>query len=178
MPIHSTLPSRRPLTLPASPLPQGQTTASTPAVARPAEASSGLVSPSKSIKKRNADAAFGSDIFQSITYGLTNVGQIVPLPAFLAGLIRALPLQGVGVFDIGMGAFNGYKDIKSLKHEKNTRNWDNYVRIGSDAAMVAGGALLLGGAALSPVLPLVGAGLAAAGFFARTVGIWNDESRI
>jgi hypothetical protein len=127
---------------------------------------------------KNADAAFGSDIFQAATYGLTNLGQIVTLPSFLGGLVRALPLQALGAFNLGMGLFNGYKDIKGLKDPKNTRDWDNHIRLGADAALVAGGALILGGALLSPALPLVGAGLAAAGFFARTVGIWNDESRL
>lgn len=149
--------------------------------ARPASAAATPAAPAAAPGKvvaKNADANFGSDIFQSAIYSLTNLGQIVTLPAFLGGLVRAIPLQGLGIFNIGMGAFNGFKDFRSLKDPKNTRNWDNHVRLGADAGMIVGGAMVLGGAMLSPVLPLVGAGLAAGAFAARIVGIWNDESRL
>jgi hypothetical protein len=149
-----------------------------PAAAAPTPAAPTAASTPRQIVAKNADASFGSDIFQAAIYGLTNLGQIVTLPSFLGGFVRALPLQALGAFNVGMGLFNGYKDIKGLKDAKNTRNWDNYIRLGADGALVAGGALILGGAMIAPALPLVGAGLAAAGFFARTVGVWNDESRL
>jgi hypothetical protein len=38
------------------------------------------------VKAKNADSSFGSDIFQSTLYSLMNIGQIVTLPAVIAGL--------------------------------------------------------------------------------------------
>lgn len=161
----------------AAPLTVRPTARPASAAATPASSAAPATEPGKVVAK-NADEKFGSDIFQSAIYSLTNLGQIVTLPAFLGGLVRAIPLQGLGIFNIGMGAFNGYKDYRSLKDPKNTRNWDNHVRLGADAGLIAGGAMILGGALLSPALPLIGAGIAAGSFAARIVGIWNDESRL
>lgn len=147
-------------------------------VATPAAAAAVKPAPQGNVKAQNADASFGSDIFQSAVYGLTNLGQIVALPAFLGGLVRALPLPALAAFNIGMGAFQVYKDVRGWKAESNRQKWDDYVRLGSSAAIIAGGGLLLAGAVLSPALPLIGAGLAAGGFVARIVGIWNDDARI
>lgn len=133
--------------------------------------------PKAPVKARNADPAFGSEIFQSALYALTNVGQIVTLPGGLSGLVQMLPKSSLGIFNVVMGGFNAFKDYKSLSAAGNTRNSDNYTRLAGDGAMIAGGALLLGGALLGPAVPLIGAGLAAAGYVARIVGIWNDESR-
>lgn len=132
--------------------------------------------PKAPVKARNADPAFGSEIFQSALYALMNVGQIIPLGG-LGQLIQALPKSSLGVFNIVMGGFNAFKDWKSLSAAGNTRNSDNYTRLAGDGAMIVGGGLLLGGALLGPAVPLIGAGIAAAGFAARIVGIWNDESR-
>lgn len=133
--------------------------------------------PKAPIKARNADASFGSDIFQSTLYSLMNLGQIVTLPGGISQLIQALPQSGLGVFNLVMGGMNAFKDWKSLKHPANTRNSDNYTRLAGDAAIIVGGVGLLAGAAIAPAVPLIGAGLAAAGFIARAVGVWNDESR-
>ena len=81
------------------------------------------------------------------------------------------------IVDIGFAAFNGFKDIMGLKKEGNTKKSDDFIRIGGDAGMLVGGAALLAGAAIAPWVPLVGAGVAAAGFLARAVGIWKDETR-
>lgn len=126
--------------------------------------------------KIKTDAGFGSDMLQSTIFTLTNLGQIVNLGA-LSGLIQALPKNMLGIVNIGYGAFGLFKDIKGLKAETNTRNSDNYTRIAGGAAVVAGGVALLAGAMVAPWLPLVGAGVAAAGYLAKAVGTWNDETR-
>jgi hypothetical protein len=72
---------------------------------------------------------------------------------------------------------NGFKDVLGLKKANNTKKSDDFTRIGGDAGMVLGGVALVAGAAIAPWVPLVGAGVAAAGFLARAVGIWNDETR-
>jgi hypothetical protein len=127
---------------------------------------------------KNADAAFGTDIFQSAIYGLTNLGQIISLPSFLGSLVRALPLPTLALFNMGMGAFQLFRDLRALKAPNNQRKWDDYTRMGASGAMLLGGGLLFTGAAVSSTLPLVGAALAAGGFFTRIVGIWNDDTRI
>ena len=145
----------------------------------PASATAGPGSapqPAQPIKARNADGGFGSDIFQSALYSLTNLAQVLPLGS-LSGLIQMLPLPALGVFDLVLGGMNGVKDYMGLKKPNNVRRSDDYTRLAGDAAVVAGGAILLGGAFIAPWLPLVGAGLAGAGFLARAVGVWNDESR-
>lgn len=126
--------------------------------------------------KIKTDAGFGSDMLQSTIFTLTNLGQIVNLGA-LSGLIQALPKNMLGIVNIGYGAFGLFKDIKGLKAENNTRNSDNYTRIAGGAAVVAGGLALAAGAMVAPWLPLVGAGVAAAGYLAKAVGTWNDETR-
>jgi hypothetical protein len=126
--------------------------------------------------KIKTDAGFGSDMLQNTIFTLTNLGQIVNLGA-LSGLIQALPKNMLGIVNIGYGAFGLFKDIKGLKAENNTRNSDNYTRIAGGAAVVAGGLALAAGAMVAPWLPLVGAGVAAAGYLAKAVGTWNDESR-
>ena len=150
----------------------------TPAQAAAPKPATGVApQPKTPIKPRNADAGFGTEIFQSALYALTNVGQIVALPGGLSGLIQMLPKGGLGIFNVVMGGFNAFKDWRSLSAAGNTRNSDNYTRLAGDGAMIAGGALLLGGALIGPVVPLIGAGIAAAGYVARIVGVWNDESR-
>lgn len=126
--------------------------------------------------KIKTDAGFGSDMLQSTIFTLTNLGQIVNLGA-LSGLIQAVPKNMLGIVNIGYGAFGLFKDVKGLKAENNTRNSDNYTRIAGGAAVVAGGLALAAGAMVAPWLPLVGAGVAAAGYLAKAVGTWNDETR-
>lgn len=123
------------------------------------------------------DAGFGSDIFQSFLFALTNLGTIVKLPGGLSGLIQMLPKSSLGVLNIAMGGFNMFKDITGLKKENNTKKGDDYIRIGSNAALIGGGVALLAGAALAPWVPLAGAGLAVAGYLGRMVGVWQDETR-
>lgn len=127
--------------------------------------------------KPKTDSGFGSDIFQSFLLGLTNLGAIVKLPGGLSQLIQMVPPQALGVMNLVMGGMGMFKDIKGLKDERNTKNTDNYIRIGGNAALLAGGAALLAGAAVAPVLPLIGAGVAVAGFAAKIVGTWQDETR-
>lgn len=128
------------------------------------------------VKARNADNGFGSEIFQSLLYSLTNLGQIVPLPGGIAGLIQALGGSTLGIFNIVMGGMNAFKDYKGLSKAGNTIKSDDYTRLAGSAAIIAGGALLLAGAAV-PVLAVVGAGLGFAGFVTRAVGVWNDQTR-
>lgn len=126
--------------------------------------------------KVKTDEGFGSDMLQHTLFALTNLGQIVNLGA-LSGLIQALPKSALGIVNVGYGAFGLFKDWKGLKNEANTKKGDDYTRIAGGAAIVGGGIALLAGAALAPWVPLVGAGVAAAGYLARSVGIWNDETR-
>ncbi len=133
--------------------------------------------PKTPVKARNADSGFGSEIFQSALYSLMNLGQIVNLPGGISQLIQALPQSSLGVFNLVMGGMNAFKDWRSLKNPANTRNSDNYTRLAGDGAIILGGVALLAGAAIAPAVPLIGAGLAAAGFLTRIVGVWNDESR-
>lgn len=127
--------------------------------------------------KPKTDSGFGSDIFQNFILGLTNLGAIVKLPGGLSQLIQMVPTQALGVMNLVMGGMGMFKDIKGLKDERNTKSTDNYIRIGGNAALLAGGAALLAGAAIAPVVPLIGAGLAVAGFAAKIVGTWQDETR-
>lgn len=150
--------------------------AATPAPA-PAAPQGQAPAPKTPVKARNADPGFGTEIFQGALYGLMNLGQVVTLPGGISQLIQMLPASSLGVFNIVMGGFNGFKDWKSLSNPANTRNSDNYTRLAGDAGIVVGGLALLAGGAIAPVVPLIGAGLAAAGFLARIVGVWNDESR-
>jgi hypothetical protein len=145
--------------------------------AAPAKPAGQAPQPAKPVKARNADAGFGSEIFQNALYGLMNLGQVVPLPGGVSGLIQMLPASMLGVFNVVMGGFNAFKDWRSLKSPANTRNSDNYTRLAGDAGIVVGGVALLAGAAIAPVVPLIGAAVAAAGFATRIVGVWNDESR-
>ena len=126
--------------------------------------------------KVKTDAGFGSDMLQNTIFSLTNLGQIVNLGA-LSGLMKALPKNMLGIANIAYGAFGLFKDVKGLKAENNTRNGDNYTRIAGGVAVVAGGAALAAGAMVAPWLPLMGAGVAAAGFLAKAVGTWNAETR-
>jgi hypothetical protein len=126
--------------------------------------------------KVKTDAGFGSDMLQHTLFGLTNLGQIINLGA-LSGLVQALPKSALGIVNVGYGAFNLFKDITGLKKDTNTKKTDDYTRIAGGAAVVAGGVALLAGAMVAPWVPLVGAGVAAAGYLARAVGIWNDETR-
>lgn len=151
--------------------------AATPAPAANAAPAPKAPTPKAPVKARNADAGFGTEIFQSALYSLMNLGQIVNLPGGISQLIQMLPASSLGIFNIVMGGFNAFKDWKSLSNPANTRNSDNYTRLAGDAGIVLGGLALLAGSAIAPVVPLVGAGLAAAGFAARIVGVWNDESR-
>ena len=149
-------------------------------VAQPAAAAPGRVPAAQAqpVKPKLADKNFGSDIFQSVVYATMNIGRIVPLPAFLAGMVNRIPVQFMGLFNMGMAAFNGFKDIRGLSKDGNTKKSDDYIRLGGGAAMLLGGAALAFGAAVAPVVPLIGAGVAAVGYLARAVGVWNDETRI
>jgi hypothetical protein len=126
--------------------------------------------------KPKTDAGFGSDMLQHSIFALTNLGQILPLGP-LSAIAQALPAPMLGIVDLGFGAMNAFKDVLGLKKAGNTKKSDDFIRIGGDAGMLVGGAALLAGAAVAPWLPLVGAGVAAAGFLARAVGIWKDETR-
>lgn len=127
--------------------------------------------------KPKTDSGFGSDIFQNFLLGLTNLGAIVKLPGGLSQLIQMVPPQALGIMNLVMGGMGMFKDIRGLKDANNTKNSDNYIRIGGNAALLAGGAALLAGAAIAPVVPLIGAGVAVAGFAARIIGTWQDETR-
>lgn len=153
--------ARRPVVTAAKPAAQPAKPATAPTTARPAL----------------ADKSFGSDIFQSLLFGLSNLGTIIKLPGGISGLLQMLPKSSLGMLNIGMGGFNMYKDITGLKKENNTKKGDDYIRIGSNAALIGGGVALLAGAALAPWVPLVGAGVAAAGYLGRMVGVWQDETR-
>lgn len=141
-----------------------------PAVARAA------VQPAAQPIKVKTDAGFGSDMLQHCIFALTNLGQIVSLGG-LGGLIKALPKGALGIVNVGYGAFNLVRDVLGLKKATNTKKGDDYTRIAGGAAIVTGGVAILAGALVGPWLPLVGAGVAAAGYLARAVGIWNDETR-
>lgn len=160
-PVAPTTLARRPLAVATTAKPAAQPT----------------MKPTAAVVKPQTDPGFGSDIFQSILFSLANLGQIVKLPAGLSGIVQSLPKQSLGIANLMFGAMNAFKDWKSLKNPLNTRNSDNYTRLAGDAAMLVGGVALVAGAAVAPVVPLIGAGVAAAGFLARAVGIWNDESR-
>ena len=113
--------------------------------------------------KPQTDAGFGSDIFQSGLYALMNIGQLVKLPAGLSGIVQMLPKSTLGIVNIALGGMNAFKDWRSLSNPLNTRNSDNYTRLAGDAAVIVGGVALLAGAAVAPVVPLIGAGVAALG---------------
>src|SRR5688500_16176096 len=102
----------RPLTAPAPQAPAGQAPA-----------------PKLPVKARNADSGFGSEIFQSLLYSLTNLGQIVTLPGGISGLIQALGGATLGVFNIVMGGMNLFKDWRAIKKPNNTRMSDDYTRL-------------------------------------------------
>jgi hypothetical protein len=155
--------------------------AAKPAVALPkaslAQAAVMPAAPAKAAPiKVQTDEGFGSDMLQHTLFALTNLGQIVNLGA-LSGLIQALPKPALGIVNIGYGAFGLFKDWRGLKNEANTKKGDDVTRMAGGAAIVGGGIAILAGAALAPWVPLVGAGVAAAGYLARSVGIWNDETR-
>lgn len=159
--------ARRPIAAAAQP-------AAKPAVAKAAVMPA---APAKAAPiKVQTDAGFGSDMLQHTLFALTNLGQIVNLGA-LSGLIQALPKPALGIVNIGYGAFGLFKDWRGLKNEANTKKSDDVTRMAGGAAIVTGGIAILAGAALAPWVPLVGAGVAAAGYLARSVGIWNDETR-
>lgn len=148
-----------------------------PAVVRAAvqPAAQPIASRGSAIKVKT-DAGFGSDMLQHCIFALTNLGQIVSLGG-LGGLIKALPKGALGIVNVGYGAFNLVRDVLGLKKATNTKKSDDYTRIAGGAAIVTGGVAILAGALVGPWLPLVGAGVAAAGYLARAVGIWNDETR-
>lgn len=127
--------------------------------------------------KPKTDPGFGSDIFQSFMLGLSNLGTIVKLPGGISNLIQMLPGSALGMVNLVMGGMGMFKDIKGLKDERNTKMTDNYIRIGGNAAVLAGGVALLAGAAIAPVVPLIGAGVAVLGYLAKSVGTWQDETR-
>ena len=127
--------------------------------------------------KPKADDGFGSDMLQHLAFGLANVGAVAKLPGALSKLAQLVPKQALGMLNVAMGGWNAYKDIQGLKNPANTKKGDDYLRLGGDAAMIAGGAAMLAGALVAPWLPLAGAGVAAAGYLARSAGIWRDETR-
>ncbi|MNS25225.1 hypothetical protein D3C72_571170 [compost metagenome] len=154
--------ARRPVVAAAQPVAKAAVMPAAPAKAAPI--------------KVQTDAGFGSDMLQHTLFALTNLGQIMNLGA-LSGLIKVLPKPALGIVNIGYGAFGLFKDWRGLKNEANTKKSDDVTRMAGGAAIVTGGIAILAGAAVAPWVPLVGAGVAAAGYLARSVGIWNDETR-
>lgn len=139
-----------------------------PAPAAPAKTSAPV--------KVQTDSGFGSDMLQHTIFALTNLGQLIPLGP-LSAITQALPGPLLGIVDVGYGLMNGFKDVLGLKKAGNTKKSDDFTRIGGDAGMLVGGLAMVAGAAVAPWVVLAGAGVAAAGFLARMVGIWNDETR-
>jgi hypothetical protein len=153
--------------------------AAAPAPAAPKAAPAKTAAPKASAPvKVQVDSGFGSDMLQHSIFALTNLGQIIKLPGGISGLVQALPTPLLGLVNIGFGGMDAFKDLKGLKKAGNTKKSDDTIRLAGDAGMVLGGVALLAGAALAPWVPLVGAGVAAASFLARAVGIWNDETRL
>jgi hypothetical protein len=164
-------PSVRPLTVVAK-----RPAAAAPVAKAAVQAAPAPAAKAKAPVKVMTDAGFGSDMLQHSIFALTNLGQFLPLGP-LSAITQALPGGILGIVDVGYGLMNGFKDVIGLKKANNTKKSDDFTRIGGDAGMVLGGVALVAGAAIAPWVPLVGAGVAAAGFLARAVGIWNDETR-
>lgn len=129
-------------------------------------------------KPQMADRSFGSEIVYHGVSATANVGQLVPLPAAIAGALKIIPAGLMGYANLGLGLFNGVRDLMGLRKENNLKKGDDCTRLAGDAAVMAGGAAIAFGAALAPVLVPVGFGLAAAGALVRMVGVWNDDTRI
>jgi hypothetical protein len=164
----------RPVARPAVALARRPVVAAAPA---PAAKAAAPAPAGKNVKATNADSSFGSDILQTGIYSLMNIGNIIALPAGLSALVGMLPKPMLGGFNVIMGGFNAFKDVMGLRNPKDTKKSDDYIRLGGDAAIIGGGVALLAGAAIAPIVPLIGAGVAAAGYLARAVGIWKDETR-
>lgn len=144
---------------------------------RPQAVQSQAPAPKAPVKARTSDPSFGSEMFQTTLYSLSNLAQIVTLPTAIGSLLQAFGGFMLGGFNVVMGAMNTLKDIKGLSKAGNTKKSDDYTRLAGDAAIVAGGVALFLSASVAPGLAVAGAVLGTLGFAARAVGIWNDNTR-